>query len=283
MEIVRVYQSLFDEIDFQTCAQNKRCLNSCNRDCDQFQYYEGDIASVFHDLNQTLSEAVNDKFDLSQPEKRPLAGKLITEPSLIIRAMLDYKIENPDDNFIDSFFDDALTLGLNIYQRNPGSADYLNRFRQDILSLMGQDFLLRRVSQRTDKWTWKSGNPNLSEGSAKYLNSILKSKDILFIALAHGGVAAGMDVFLRYRDIAGCKDSQFYACRFSRGKCKDQLPRLNDEDIEYLQTMGEQRQVVIFDEDVASEDGTLSKAKDFFEGKVFSDQYVFAIANQCLY
>lgn len=284
MEIKRRYQSLFNEIDFSTCAANNSCLNLCKKVCFESQHYEGNIGNLFHNLDHELSSALRSEFNLSKPKQQFHVARLILDPPRIIRAILDYKIENPDDSDIEGFLGQSLDLGLDIYQRKRESLIKLNDLKQQITGLKGKDFLMRKVAQNTDQWTWKSGNPQYSQGTAEYLKSIMRNlKDVLFVALGHGGVAAGMDVFLRYCDMTNSNNSKFYACRFSRAKWEDKSPRLTSKDISYLQEQGIDRQVVIFDEDVASpDDGTLIRAKDFFIDQIFPGQYVFAVANRCL-
>lgn len=87
------------------------------------------------------------------------------------------------------------------------------------------------------------------------------------IALAHGGIAAGMDVFLGYCDLTA-SDSLLYAVRFSTQKLLDQEPQLSAREHSVLIRMREQRQIVIFDEDSAS-GTTLRKARAYFAGRVF--------------
>jgi hypoxanthine-guanine phosphoribosyltransferase len=84
----------------------------------------------------------------------------------------------------------------------------------------------------------------------------------MFIALAHGGVAAGMDVFLRYCN-GNSADSEFYPVRFSRNKSKDIMPQISPNEIVYLQEKVKGKDVFIFDEDKDS-GKTMDGANYFF-------------------
>ncbi|MDD2823481.1 MAG: hypothetical protein PHQ59_05375 [Candidatus Daviesbacteria bacterium] len=283
MEIVRSYKSLFDEIDFSTCARNTSCLNLCKGVCTKYQKYDGSLGNVLQDLDKTLSSVTKGNFHLSKPKHFPLVMRLVMEPPRIIRSILDYKIEDPDDQSTDILLKEALSLGLNIYKRKQESLCELRNLKQKIVDLKGREFLFRRVTQSLDQWTWKASNPACSQSTVEHLDSILDKGDVLFIALGHGGISPGMDVFLRYCDMTGSQDSIFYACRFSRAKWQDQLPRLSSRDISNLHEQGLGRQVVIFDEDVATPgDGTLARAKEFFIDRIFPGQYVFSQANRYL-
>ena len=101
---------------------------------------------------------------------------------------------------------------------------------------------------------------------------------MLFIALAHGGIAAGMDTYLRYCDEIGSQNSTFYVVRYSSQKQKDTEPRLSAGEIEYLKKASEGRQVVLFDEDAAS-GNTITSAHKYFSNKVFPGKHLIVAVN----
>ena len=144
---------------------------------------------------------------------------------------------------------------------------------------MGLEALLTSpLNQPSDSVTWNATHPARSQRTAQQLASQTQSNDVLFIALAHGGVAAGMDIYLRYCDDSGSKDSAFYVARLSTHKLRDAQPRLSIKEIDYLRKLAKGRQVVVFDEDRAS-GTTLNIAHAYFSTQVFPNQNVMTLSN----
>jgi hypothetical protein len=100
----------------------------------------------------------------------------------------------------------------------------------------------------------------------------------LFVALAHGGVAAGMDTYLRYCSETGENNSTFYVARFSTQKLSDIYPQLSPTEISYLQKQLRGKRPVLFDEDMSS-GKTLDRAQKFFDGSVFPQGRVIVVTN----
>ena len=172
---------------------------------------------------------------------------------------------------------DAISLGLSIYKREDELLPRLIRFREEIDKSKHKSLLDFPVEQIVDEMSWHACDPDYSNYTIKHLHNLTYGTPILFLALAHGGVAPGMDNFLRYCDSFGM-DSSFYAVRFSRDKSKDSLPRLNESEIIYLKEKAKQtRKVVIFDEDISSGE-TKTKALNFFK-PLFDSCEIFYVAN----
>jgi len=109
----------------------------------------------------------------------------------------------------------------------------------------------------------RATDPRLTKQALEKLVIKTERRPILIIAIAHGGLIAGMDLFLRYMDIN--PESVFYPIRFSNRKYKDKEPRIESTEKTALSIEAKSRDIVIFDEDVSS-GTTLKKTGIFFEG-----------------
>ncbi|MEK6964244.1 MAG: hypothetical protein AABX70_07505 [Nanoarchaeota archaeon] len=146
----------------------------------------------------------------------------------------------------------------------------MNSFRS---ALSAVDFSLDQVvSQKWDQATLDATVPYLSENTARRLCSDLKEAPLLFIPLAHGAVAAGMDVFLHY-SLFNSKDNLFYPVRFSKTKHKDRAPRISPFEIAFLKKEVSGRVIVLFDED-KSTGRTILGAKRFFS-ELFPENSIY--------
>ena len=181
-------------------------------------------------------------------------------PPRIIRAAIDYKIEATHIAHTEELVREAINLALAVYTGSPSAASALNDFRSHILETGNSALLTRVITQPDDMVTWSATHPELSEETTNKILSSAESKDVLFISLAHGGVAAGLDVYLRYCALSKSTNSEFYVARFSRAKSHDLQPRITEGEISYLQQLARGRQVIIFDEDMST--GKTLKAKD---------------------
>lgn len=196
----------------------------------------------------------------------------------IVAKRQKFFIQQPTNTEILSLVREAIDLGLSVYQQSLHSPETIQQFRQHVLEVAGNQLLTQIVHQPSDGITWRATDPNRSQHTAESLARNAKEKDVLFIALAHGGVAAGMDSYLRYCDLVGSKDSRFYVVRYSSYKMKDGKPRLSPEEIRYLQTQALGKRIIIFDEDRAS-GHTLESAQLFFRTEVFPSQSITAVTN----
>jgi hypothetical protein len=166
--------------------------------------------------------------------------------------------------------------------RNKPVVSSVNIFREHVIQTIGEDLLKANLTRRDDILTWEATNPYLSKNTAEKLAERQKGADILFIPLAHGGVPAGMDTFLFYRDATETTNSLLYPVRFSLHKLKDRAPRITREEKNLLREKSEGRRVVIFDDDTQNYIGsTISRAMGFFKYEVFKPNHpVTAVVNK---
>lgn len=204
--------------------------------------------------------------------------RLALHPPRIIRAYVDYKIQNPHASEVEELLRYATQVGLDIYSGQEQAAQNLEDLRNRTIRSGNKTILRKKVKQPFDAVTWKATNPERSKRTSRDLLAKTGGEPIIFIALAHGGVAAGMDTYLRYCDESGKEGSAFYVARFSTQKLKDVYPQLSPSEVTYLQQQLLGRKPIIFDEDRAS-GKTLEEAKKFFEGTVFPQERVIVVTN----
>jgi len=233
------------------------------------QEYKGNLDDV---LLQTLGV-----IDSGKKENDLL--KLVLNPPRIIRALVDYKIEYPGTRKIDSLLKESIRLGLDIYSGDYKARQKIAEFGKRVEESDCRAVLKRKLEQPQDLVSWDATNPKRSENNSLRLNSALEGKPVLFIALGHGGVAAGMDTYLRYCDkSSNLAQSAFYVARFSAHKMKDTKPRLTPNEIAYLKNQVVGREAVLFDEDRAT-GKTLDLACRFFKEQVFPDVILNVVTN----
>jgi hypothetical protein len=230
--------------------------------------YSGSLEEVLKELEVVISNG-----EIGDP-----LAKLLLHPPRIIRAVVDYKIENPDNAEIHDLLQDSIRLGLSIFRRSPNELEQLQRFKERALKIDNGRLLTNGLEQKDDLATWHAGRPSNSQITVARMMDIADSKDVLFIALAHGGVAAGMDVYLRYLSYTDSSNSQFYVARYSTHKLGDIDPVLTQHEIKYLQAQAARRQIVVFDEDKAT-GTTCERAEEFFQTEVFPNQPVAMLVN----
>lgn len=248
------YKSLFNRLDFRATYQS--------------QAYSGTLDQVIAELG-TATCAI---------DQHPYLPQLALHPARVIRAAVEHKVSHPNSPQALSLLRESIQLGLEIYRDPQGAHSSVEQFRQRVIEVAGTGLLEAPLVQPADGVTWHATDPERSQQTADRLALQAQSGDLLFIALAHGGVAAGLDVFLRYLDLAGSEASEFYVARFSRHKSGDQLPQLTPGEIKLLQDQAIRRQVVIFDEDVSS-GSTLRQARAYFVEHVFPGQVVRTVTN----
>lgn len=201
----------------------------------------------------TLSQVVD---ELQLALANPLAGtnfiKIAFYPARIIRGVVDYRIDNPDSALGDKYIEEALKIGLSICRGDRSAGAFLRDFKNSLTGEGNEALLHQSVKQEADFSTWRATDPDKSFSTAQRLKHQVKNSDILFIALGHGAVVAGMDVFLYYCGITRSSDSQFYVTRFSRSKHQDLCPRFSEGELELLRAKAKGRQIVVFDEDIAT-------------------------------
>ncbi len=240
--------------------------------------YHGTLDNVLSEM-AVLSSTQNIFFSLDLTKSHIKDVRWATHPPRIIRAVIDYKIRNPDKPEAEALLLDAISTALSIYSNTTGAAEAIAGFRESISNAGLNEVLGEAIEQYGDITTWNALNSEHSQNTTDRLMKITKKKDLLFIALAHGGIAAGMDTYLRYCDASGSQNSAFYAVRFSALKLKDLQPKVSATEEEYLKKASEGRSIVLFDEDTAS-GSTITNAYDYFSKKVFPDKKVIGAVNR---
>ena len=183
----------------------------------------------------------------------------------IIRATVDYKILHPSEE-TEQLVETAIKLALEIYRGSSKSKTKLREFRE-LVDLKHPQLLDAQLRQKEDGVTWKAMQREKSIETANELAEV--GGRVLFIALGHGGVAAGMDVFNDYCSVAKENEgSEFYVVRFSTQKAGDDQPQVTDNEIRALRNKSLGKRIIIFDEDIAS-GRTISKANEYFS-RMFS-------------
>lgn len=238
------YESLFDKL-----AQRRVKFNSTD------ESLLGYFNTVDKLLSQT-SEAVE-----AGPLRQTVETELqkVLHPSRIIRAIIDYKIQH--QSRVENLLDNAIQIGLQTYA-GENTAPLISRLRAEI-ETWDDSLLSTTVRQKEDLATWDACQPKYSQETATAL-AAKTQKDLLFIALAHGGVAPGMDVYLRYCEQVNSQNSYFYPVRFSLEKSKDSTPQLSSQEKRMLREQVSGKDIVIFDEDSYS-GTTLKTARNFFQ------------------
>lgn len=227
----------------------------------------------------TLEAILDETEDVISPHKRKSKNvNLILHPPRIIRAYLDYKIQNPSAPEIEELLRDSIQLGLDIYKGEERAAKELEELRYKTIETGNSVILEKDVIQNSDGITWRATNPALSIDTAHDLAVLAKGESVLFLAMAHGGVAAGMDTYLRYCDYTGADNSIFYAARFSTTKFWDKYPQVSSSEIAYLREQSQDRRIVLFDEDRQS-GKTLDTARHFFSYYLLPQEEIIVVSN----
>ncbi len=229
----------------------------------------------FGTLNDVLSETEE---ILDSGCKNTDSVQLALQAPRIIRGFIDYKIEFPLQKEAEPLLRDAIQLGLHIYKRDVVAIKEIKELKRKIIHSKNKELLERKLEQPECKVTLWATRPLASERTAKNLSSELNGKNVLFIALAHGGIAAGMDTYLRYCDFFNNKGSEFYVARCSIRKWHDDIPRVSANEIKYLRKLSLNRYPVIFDADVST-GHTLMRSCEFFREKVFTSKNLITLTN----
>ncbi|MBI4151464.1 hypothetical protein HY496_00710 [Candidatus Woesearchaeota archaeon] len=252
-----VYHSLFDEMfSDQTESSVRRTEFRAS------MAYAGTLGTILDETERELilHVIVGDE----KPRRVSALSTRIYHPPRIVRALVDSKVEHSHTPAIEPLLKDAISLGLDIYRGDERAVDTLRDLRTTISGQGFETLLERIVYQQYDPVTWNAGNPLYSQETAMDLRRRTGGEPIVFIALGHGGVAAGMDVFLRYCDVALNDQSKFYVVRFSRTKSNDFSPQVSPTEWKHIQELSQGRKFVVFDEDVSSGE-TINQARKFFE------------------
>jgi Fe-S cluster assembly iron-binding protein IscA len=226
----------------------------------------------------TLDQVLTELGLVSLSEDAPSAKIRALHPPRIIRAAIEYKIKCPGSVNAEEILKDAIASSLYIYSHPEEAAATVQQFRSKVQTLGLEDLLTEQIIQLHDSVTKEATESRRSQETVQRLISNTEGNDVLFIALAHGGVAAGMDVYLKYCEETGSKNSAFYAVRFSIQKMKDEQPQLTQTEIEYLKGLSKGREIVLFDEDVSTGE-TRKRAYDYISSHVFNGQQAMFVTN----
>ncbi len=228
--------------------------------------YDGTLRGVVGELEAALKA----------PDQGENYKVIALHPSRLIRGVIDLKIEHSDQATIQDI-QKVVQIGLAVYQRDPASAEMLAHFREEF-GKNNPSVWEREIHQKKDLPTWYGTDPRVSYRTAQDFAFSHPGEDMLFIALAHGATAAGMDVFLRYTAITQTAN-EFYPARFSRLKKKDSVLQLNEAELAYLRQLSQQRTVVLFEED--SPTGTTAGlALNYLKENVSNQKPIINLSNK---
>lgn len=229
-----------------------------------FQNFTGNTSQVLYELKELLEN----------PDTEDSRIKRVFHPPRLIWAAANYKIRTGITES-EKLMLAAINLSLSVYNGSATASD-IDEFT-DNYSGEFPDFQDQEISQVEDVVTWWGSSPHYSERTAKKMVHICGYRDVLFIALGQGGVSAGMDVFLRYSALTSVRNSIFYTARLSMHKVRDEIPQLEDSELDFLKESARGRSIVLFDED-SSSGGTMRKAVEFFDKK-FDGRKTIAMVN----
>jgi len=175
----------------------------------------------------------------------------------IVRGVLDYKL-SAGLSHPEVVISDALDTALTSMSGDPGAAhEKVAAFRM----LLQERGMLEApvVQDHPDVASFLYSQPQEIDTAVEALKTKAGEHPVLFVALSHGGVGPGMEVFAKYAqtttepaDRAGLP-SVPYTMRYSVHKRADgDTTVLADSEIKYLQDLAIDRTVVVFDEDVDS-------------------------------
>lgn len=233
---VNAYQSPFERMNFLLGRE--------------YQPYTGTVKGVFEELKEAMQQATTQEH----------FARIALHPARIIRAVLNHKMAHQDSN-VEVALAQAVMVALDIYKNNPDALQHVDELYK---SPFIQDMLDEEVEEPSDPTTWYATEPGKSMHTAERLVDKTQGGEILFIPMAHGGIAAGLDVFARYTTTTGSEGSVFYPVKFSVHKSGDQQPQVSDDDRRFLQAnVALGKKIVIFDEDISS-GATTEQAQEYF-------------------
>ena len=242
------------------------------------QSYLGNLEEIFNRIEQ--------REDKKNQEYKPTIKEIyqrIMDPPRIIKALIDYKIKNPNVQNMHSLINNSIDFALNEYLGLKQTKEEAEKLNQNILNNCGEAIFLEAIVQKFDTPTFYAQNPEKSRDTVRKLTYFCNKQPILLIALAHGGIASGMDVYLEYTNLTKQKEkSLFYPIRCSKYKYGDNNPQISKEEKEFLQKNAEDKIVVIFDEDTCT-GRTLKNAKNFFKEEIFPYSSIKIASNMDLF
>ncbi|MEN9390523.1 MAG: hypothetical protein RLZZ283_623 [Candidatus Parcubacteria bacterium] len=257
-EQTSTYKSLFDRLS--TSAQ-------------YYQQYNGKVEGALATFTQVLIDGKRGRYNRVE--------EYIFGPQLVIRGLIDWKVRTNDSS------PSAIALialavevqRLTYLSDFKGAYKKLSELERTIRKRKDSEVILSTViNQAEDSVTVEATAPHKSERTADRIKEEVGGKDILFIALAHGGVPAGMDVYLRYCASTKNTKSAFYPVRYSRRKSSDQMPQLSSAEIRHLKKISAGKTIIIFDEDTKTRH-TLDGAVAYLQRTVFDGKRVIGMTN----
>jgi hypothetical protein len=209
--------------------------------------YSGSLQSVFDRLFQ----------------KKVPAAELIYGPTRILKALIDFKITVTGKSQ-EELLKEALALGIDVYKNHTVNQDRLSSLQKNI-NAVDSRIMKSAVTQQDDPAACYSSVSSLSIKTTQRIFQKAHASPIVLIPVAHGAMAIGLDIYLRYNNLLGNDNSIIYPCRYSRHKMHDTMPRLSNTEITYIQEMSKNRVVVILEENVATATTTHGILKYFQE------------------
>ena len=142
------YISLFDRIEKEAPEYSSAFT---------LQKYDGTLKDV---LLETESILMANKMNGEE------LTKLTLHPPRILKAILNYKIDNPQISELESLLDDATNLCLDIYRNSPTTLEQIYELTNKIEESEYSELLNTKLIQQIDQTTWDSTNPKKSKLSA---------------------------------------------------------------------------------------------------------------------
>ncbi len=232
--------------------------------------YSGSLQSV---ITEELEALQNPKY---------YPNTLVLNPPRIIRAIIDFRIENFQFGNMEEVQSMGVDIALSLYRYcmidTAKAQSFLESFIESLQSFdrnIYRKLMEQKVIQRDDNVTKMSYNPRLSQATSDRIrNSHNFQNGILFLVIGHGGIPAGLDVYLRLNP----RDSILYPFRFSRNKLHDNTPKITDEQERLLTRLQQEHpNILLFDEDITS-GKTIEETRKFLRG-IFPGQRIDAYSN----
>lgn len=234
--------------------------------------YEGRLCDVIESIQEQFQLIWEYGLELVPPE---LILKLLLMNGRLLRSILDSKDTEMSSHLnYPSLIEWFLDFSFCLYNLHSDTLEVLSSLVEQIDDIL----LYQDVFQQDDSESWVSMDPYFSQKTAYKLKEELWSGEYTFIALWHGGIIPGIDVFLRLQEQME-ESGQIYPIRFSRIKHKDKKPKLwNDYESKYLSESIRWKPLIIFDED-SSSGNTLKQAREFFEWEFSGFDRILQVSN----
>jgi hypothetical protein len=229
-----------------------------------------DIFSAFllhreMEFSGTINDVLDDLVNANSEKRSIQLAKRTIGATRIIRANMSFYNQRDPRNIIkiDAILN-SVEQAKKIYEEEEPIEKIIKEYRKSKFYKKIKKF---NFEQEEDDASATYSTNNYS--SLTYRNLILNyDSDILFVAIANGGVMPGLDIFLRYVNYTQKENCVFYPIKFSTSKNDDRIPRINEFEIDYLRHIAKGKEIILFDED-AFGGITISKAYEFLCQDVF--------------